>query len=170
MSRPSQMVNPCKMELASSWLWNRMVGPVNRPEMIVSATGSLVEYYQEISYGAFTPAGTVTVWITAPHPYTYYSDGNYGTGSYPNNSQGLLEDCVNMLDLTVDFSQFDNNGDGYAEGIFLVHAGPGAEETGDPDDIWSHAWYYEVETDDGTVTGRYSVEPEEHYDGSMIAR
>jgi immune inhibitor A len=135
----------------------------------VIPTGSLVEYYQEISYGAFTPAGTVTVWITAPHPYTYYSDGNYGTGSYPNNSQGLLEDCVNMLDLTIDFSQFDNNGDGYAEGIFLVHAGPGAEETGDPDDIWSHAWYYEVETDDGTLTGRYSVEPEEHYDGSMIA-
>ncbi len=135
----------------------------------VVPTGSLVEYYQEISYGAFTPAGTVTVWITAPHPYTYYSDGSYGTGSYPNNSQGLLEDCIEILDLAINFSQFDNDGDGYAEGIFLVHAGPGAEETGDPDDIWSHAWYYEVETDDGTMTGRYSTEPEEHYDGSMVA-
>jgi len=135
----------------------------------VIPTGSLVEYYQEISYGAFTPAGTVTVWITAPHDYLYYSDGSYGTGSHPNNSQGLLEDCVNYLDPGIDFSQFDNNGDGYAEGIFLVHSGPGAEETGDPDDIWSHAWYYGVETDDGVSTGRYSVEPESHYDGSMIA-
>jgi immune inhibitor A len=134
----------------------------------VISTGSMVEYYQEISYGAFTPAGTVTVWITAPQPYTYYSDDSYGTGSYPNNSQGLLEDCVGILDPAIDFSQFDNNGDGYAEGIFLVHAGPGAEETGDSWDIWSHAWSYEVETDDGVSTGRYSIEPEEIFDGSLI--
>lgn len=134
----------------------------------VVSTGSMVEYYEEISYGAFSPAGTVTVWIEAPEPYSYYADGNYGMGGYPNNSQGLLEDCVELLDLVVDFSQFDNNGDGYAEGIFLVHAGPGAEETGDPNDIWSHAWYYSVETNDGVSTGRYSIEPEELYDGSLI--
>jgi immune inhibitor A len=134
----------------------------------VLPTGSLYEYYQEISYGAFAPAGTVTVWITAPHPYSYYADGHYGFGSYPNNSQGLLEDCVNLLDPFLDFSIFDNNFDGYAEGIFLVHAGPGAEETGDPNDIWSHAWYYEAWTNDGVTTGRYSTEPEELLGGEMI--
>ncbi|MCK5126185.1 MAG: M6 family metalloprotease domain-containing protein [candidate division Zixibacteria bacterium] len=134
----------------------------------VLSTGSLVEYYQEVSYGAFTPAGTVSVWIMAPHPYSYYTDGSYGTGSFPNNSQGLLEDCVSQLDLLFDFSDFDNDGDGFAEGIFLVHAGPGAEETGSADDIWSHAWYHEYMTDDGVSTGRYSTEPEELTDGSMI--
>ena len=135
----------------------------------VIPTGSLVEYYQEISYGAFLPQGTVVAWITAPHTYDYYAYGNYGMGSHPNNSQGLLEDCVNQLDPTIDFSQFDNNGDGYAEGIIMVHAGPGGEETADPNDIWSHAWWMEVETDDGVLTGRYSIEPEEFLDGSMIA-
>ena len=135
----------------------------------VIPTGSLLEYYQEISYGAFTPAGTVTVWITAPHNYSDYVGSYYGMGSYPNNSQGLLQDCVNLLDPTLDFAQFDNNGDGYVEGIFLVHAGPGAEETGSSGDIWSHAWYYEAITDDGVRTGRYSIEPEEFMDGSMIS-
>ncbi|MEZ5358091.1 MAG: M6 family metalloprotease domain-containing protein [Candidatus Zixiibacteriota bacterium] len=135
----------------------------------VVPTGSLVEYYQEVSYGAFTPAGTVSVWITAPHPYSYYTDGDYGMGGYPNNSQGLLEDCVDILDPFLDFSQFDNDNDGFAEGIFLVHAGPGAEETGSVDDIWSHAWYHDYETEDGVWTGRYSTEPEEFMDGSMIA-
>ncbi len=134
----------------------------------VVSTGSLREYYEEASYGAFSPAGTTTVWIMAPHLYSYYAEGN-GMDNYPNNSQGLLEDCVNLLDPTLDFSQFDNNGDGYAEGIFLVHAGPGAEETGSWNEIWSHAWYYEVMTDDGVSTGRYSIEPEEFMDGSMIA-
>jgi len=134
----------------------------------VIPTGSLLEYYQEVSYGAFSPTGTVTAWIMAPHPYTYYSDGNYGMGSYPNNSQGLLEHCVNILDPTINFGQFDNNGDGYAEGIFLVHAGPGAEETGDPYDIWSHAWYHEVVTNDFVSTGRYSTEPEELLGGDLI--
>ncbi len=135
----------------------------------VVPTGSLVEYYEEVSYGTFTPAGTVTVWIMAPHPYTYYANAANGMGGYPNNSQGLLEDCVQQLDILMDFSDFDNDNDGYADGIFLVHAGPGAEETGDPNDIWSHAWYHEYMTDDGVSTGRYSTEPEEHMDGSMIA-
>jgi len=134
----------------------------------VIPTGSLREYYEEVSYGAFSPAGTTTVWIMAPHDYSYYANGN-GLGDYPHNSQGLLEDCVNILDPDLDFSQFDNNGDGYADAISLVHAGPGAEETGYYMDIWSHAGSYEVLTDDGVSTGRYSVEPEEFMDGSMIA-
>jgi immune inhibitor A len=131
-------------------------------------TGSMVEYYQEISYGAFTPEGVVTAWVTAPHEYSYYVGYNYGMGEYPNNSQGLLEDCVTMLDPTIDFSQFDNNGDGYAEGIFLVHAGQGAEETGSYNDIWSHAWGYYMMTNDGVSTGRYSIEPEELAGEEMI--
>jgi immune inhibitor A len=134
----------------------------------VLPTGSLLEYYQEISYGQFAPEGNVTAWITAPHTYSYYADDSYGTGDYPNNSQGLLEDCVNILDPLIDFSEYDANGDGYVESIFLVHAGPGAEETGNSADIWSHAWYYEAETDDGVYTGRYSTEPEELFDGQMI--
>jgi immune inhibitor A len=135
----------------------------------VVPTGSLTEYFYEISYGGFSPAGTVTVWIEAPHPYSYYAAGAFGMGSYPNNTQGLLEDCVEILDPVLDFSLFDGNGDGQAQGIFLVHAGPGGEETGNPNDIWSHAWYHEVATDDGVSTGRYSAEPEEHIDGSIIS-
>jgi len=134
----------------------------------VMSTGSLVDYYQEISYGAFLPDGIVTAWVTAPHEYSYYVGYNYGMGDYPNNSQGLLEDCVNLLDPTIDFSQFDNNGDGYAEGIFLVHAGQGAEETGSSSDIWSHAWGFEMLTADGVYTGRYSTEPEELAGDEMI--
>jgi immune inhibitor A len=134
----------------------------------VLSTGSLLEYYLEISYGQFAPAGSVTVWITAPHSYSYYADGSWGTGDYPNNSQGLLEDCVNILDPMIDFSEYDANDDGYVESLFLVHAGPGAEETGNSNDIWSHAWYYEAETNDGVFTGRYSTEPEETLDEQLI--
>ena len=134
----------------------------------VIPTESMYEYYQEISYGVFAVEGAVLAWITAPQPYSYYVGDAYGMGSYPNNSQGLLEHCVQILDPTVDFSQYDNNGDGYAEGIFLVHAGPAAEETGSTNDIWSHAWYYSYSTDDGVSTGRYSIEPEENMVGGLI--
>ncbi|PKK82085.1 MAG: hypothetical protein CVT49_15510 [candidate division Zixibacteria bacterium HGW-Zixibacteria-1] len=135
----------------------------------VIPTESMYEYFQEVSYGAFAIDGFVTAWIMAPQSYAYYVGDDYGMGGYPNNSQGLLEDCVNILDPTIDFAQFDNNGDGYAEGIFLVHAGPAAEESGSTDDIWSHAWYYEVMTADGISTGRYSTEPEENMLGQLIA-
>lgn len=134
----------------------------------VVPTGSFREYYEEVSYGAYSPAGTTTVWIMAPHEYSYYANGN-GMGDYPNNTEGLLEDCVNILDPDLDFSQFDTNGDGFVDGIFLVHAGPGAEETSTGIAIWSHSWHFEVATADGVSTYSYSAVPEKFMDGSLIA-
>ena len=70
----------------------------------------------------------------------YYTNSAYGTGSYPRNCQKLVEEAVDLVDAVVDFSDYDNDSDGYVDGLMIVHSGRGAELTASPHDIWSHKW------------------------------
>jgi immune inhibitor A len=127
-------------------------------------------YYKEVSYGTldiFTlDLPSSTAWHTAPHAYSYYVDGQYGLyGTYPHNSQKLVEDLVDLADPAVDFSDYDNDGDGYVDALIVVHAGQGAEYTGDTDDIWSHSWgvtwsWSASNLKDGVRIGSYTMQPE----------
>lgn len=135
-------------------------------------TGSMRDYYTEISSGAFTVQGVATRWYRAPHPYSYYcnQDGQPGTpddngfGDYPNNAQGLVRDILEMADADVNLADFDNDGDGSVEGLFVVHSGPGAEAI--PGDagagyIWSHKWWFPGYQGDGVSISEYTIEPED---------
>jgi bacillopeptidase F (M6 metalloprotease family) len=113
-------------------------------------TGSFRDYYQEVSRGAFDITGVVTRWYTAPHPYSDYTSFAGGFGSPPFNAQQMAADAITLADPDWDLTQFDNDGpdgvpnsgddDGTIDALFIVHAGPGGEETADLSDIWSHKW------------------------------
>ena len=135
-------------------------------------TGSMRDYYLENSYGNFETVGEVSGWYRMPQDYSYYVDGYYGMGTHPRNMQGLTEDAVLAADPYVDFSQFDNDGpdgipdsgddDGYVDALFIVHAGPGAEITGDPNDIWSQTWILYTDLPvDGVYVRQFSMHPED---------
>jgi immune inhibitor A len=152
-------------------------GPTNR---------TLVNYYDEVSFGQVGIDGTVVQWVQVDHPYDYYSNATWpnwnGFGPYPTNVQGLVQDAVLAADSFVDFSLFDtvdpydqdNDGDffepdGYVDNLFVVHTGSGAEWTGQTDTIWSHSWNLEVDDYgnaippvivDGVQIMDYSMEPE----------
>ena len=134
-------------------------------------TGSMRDYYLENSYGNFEITGEVSGWHRMPRDYAYYVDGQRGFGSYPRNARKLTEDAVAAADPYVDFSQYDNDGpdgipdsgddDGYVDALFVVHAGPGYETTGNVNDIHSHAWATSSPVPvDGVYCYRYSMEPD----------
>ncbi len=136
--------------------------------LIFSKTGvSVWDYYQAVSYGALDivavdlPSSELG-WVGADSAYSYYVDAQNGFGTYPRNAQRLVEDAVTAVDPLVNFSQYDNDDDGYVDALFVVHAGPGAEFTGNDNDIWSHAWATDTPLlmDDGVYVDRYSMEPE----------
>ena len=129
-------------------------------------TESMTEYFLENSYGNLNITGTVTVWLRMPQTYAYYVNGQYGFGSCPRCARRLSYDAVMAADPFIDYSQFDGDNDGYVDALFVVHAGPGAEVTGNPNDIWSHAsrtspgpilvdgvyaWNYAMEPEDGAI-------------------
>ncbi len=123
------------------------------------------DYYQEVSYGALSidaPSPPSEIgWRLAPQNYSYYVNSSYGTGSYPNNSQKLVEDLLELIDDDVDFSQFDGDNNGSVDGIVVIHAGSGAEMSGSVNDMWSHMWsIWPPQTRDGKTLRSYSVQPE----------
>jgi len=135
------------------------------------ANHTVNHFYNKSSYDDFHIVTdnypSVVGWIRAPHPYSYYVDGQHGFGNYPQNAQGLTEDVINLADSRVDFSHYAHNG--YVEGLFIVHAGTGAEMSGSMNDIWSHAWsIWPAAYLDGVNVQAYSMEPEFwHSSGDM---
>ena len=136
--------------------------------MFVNQVGSVRHFYNEISYNNYD---IVTVnlpssidWSMAPQTYAYYCNGENGLNwySYPRNAQKLAEDVINLVDPVVDFSNYDNDGDGYVDGVVIVHTGPGAEfKGGDGNYIWSHKWSTRTPMlKDGKHVWDYSMQPE----------
>ena len=125
-------------------------------------TGSLRDYYRDASRGQLDVQGVVTKWYTAPHPYSYYVNSQSGFGAFPQNAQSMAQDAILLADPDIDWSQFDGDGDGFVDGVFVVHAGPGGEETGSVDQIWSHKWNLPGGMPlDGVTLFAYTSEPEE---------
>ena len=105
-------------------------------------TNSLKEYYREVSYGKYVPEGDIHGWYRAPNSSNYYSDGQSGFGTYPKSAEKLVEDTLDIAkdDPNIDWTSFDNNGNGYIDNIFVVHSGAEAAYTGDINDIWAHVY------------------------------
>jgi len=132
-------------------------------------TGSMKDFYKENSYQQFVLNGAVYGWIRAPQTYAYYTYGASGLDGYPHNAQRLVEDVVSLANPHVNFANYDKNGDGYVDALFVVHAGPGAEQTHSYDDIWSHSWStgFNILVD-GVWVSRYTIEPEKMQSGELV--
>jgi len=130
--------------------------------------GTVRDYYRRMS---FDRLDIVTVnlpstigWTRAPQTYEYYVDGKCGTGTYPHNTQRLCLDIIDLIDPIVDFSQYDNTGNGYVDALILIHTGSGAEKTMSRDDIWSHKWALpSARKRDGINILEYTIQPEYWY-------
>lgn len=101
------------------------------------ATGSFNDYYQEVSYGEFGVQAVIFGWYRSINGYQYYGEQN---GDAP--AVELVREAVDAAEAAgVDFSLYDNDGDGEVDGLFIVHSGPGAEEGYLLQYIWSHRWF-----------------------------
>ena len=87
---------------------------------------SLRAYYQRASYGALDICGTA-VDYQAKHERSYYQ----------HDINSLFVEALDALDETLDLSQFDGNGDGYIDCVYLHFAGPDA---GWGSTWWSQEW------------------------------
>jgi len=110
-------------------------------------TGSMRDYYREVTLGKVDVIGTVHGWLRLPNPYSFYTNNESGTewNSYPRNAPRMAEDAVRAaLEAGVDFpGDLDVLRDGTITALFIIHAGRGAEELSPTirnNHIWSHKW------------------------------
>lgn len=130
------------------------------------ATGSMHDFYSENSYGQLDLQGQVVGWLRLPQPYAYYVGTDNGTGAYPHNAQKMVEDALELAAAQVDFRTLDSDGDGFIDGLFVVHAGSGAEADPDPatraTKVWSHQWNIpQAFASNGVKAYAYCTEPED---------
>lgn len=133
--------------------------------------GSVNDFYRECSYDQFGVNGVATGWYTAFGDHYRYG---YGDGDNWRAAAELAREAIlAALSNGVDFSIYDNDGDGNVDGLFIVHAGPGAE-TGASEYPWSHRWSLRgaglnAVTANGVTINDYTMEPELH-SGSELVR
>lgn len=100
-------------------------------------TGSMVDYYREVSYGQLNLSGETFGWYSVAQPKNYYvNDGYYGI---LGGGARFVRDLVVIADASIDYSDYDYDDDGYVDLIMAVHTGPGAEtQETERNNLWSH--------------------------------
>jgi immune inhibitor A len=126
-------------------------------------TGSVREYYREVSNNIVDIVGEVVGPYTLPKKISEYAHGESGLGKILPNARTMARHAVEMADKDVNFSQYDNDNDGFVDAFIVIHAGPGAEVTGNANDIWSHKSVIEgsAYSADGKKVYAYNTVPED---------
>ncbi|WP_430816639.1 M6 family metalloprotease domain-containing protein [Carboxylicivirga sp. RSCT41] len=94
------------------------------------------EFFQRASHGKLTVNVDVAGWYNCEQPYSNFSEskGMYLTGNLVRKAVDAAENDG------IDFSKYDNNNDGKADAIIVMHAGLGADHRGEEEYIWPHSW------------------------------
>ena len=122
------------------------------------ATGCAREYFLDASNGQFDLTCDVYGPVTLPNNRSYY--GGNGITGQDRNPEQMVVDAIKLLDDEVDFSQYDRDGDGILDNVFLFYAGKGEASGGSAETVWPHAWNLEQAgcsfTVDGVLVDHYA--------------
>lgn len=113
-----------------------------------NCNGSVRDYFKDVSNGQVDLVHTVHAYYRAKNPKSYYEGGS----GYQRAGE-LMQELIAAVDADVDFSEFDNDGDGRTDAISVVYAGP-AVEWGQG--LWPHAGALNQRRDGVSLT-RYQM-------------
>lgn len=103
------------------------------------SNGSVRDYFMDASNGKFTPHFDVAGPYRLPNSRAHYG-ANTGAGGDDARPAQQTVDACNAADGDVDFSKYDNDGDGKIDLLFIVYAGHNEAEGGPEDSVWPHNW------------------------------
>ena len=106
----------------------------------IRSQGSARQYFEDVSFGQYNPHFDVVGPVTISKEHSYYGKNNSkGRDSKP---EYMIEEACKLADTecNVDFSQYDNDGDGFVDFVFVIYAGYGEADGGGANTIWPHAW------------------------------
>ena len=113
--------------------------------------GSVKDYFDLMSNGDFKP----TFDIYGPVKVSKKTEG------YKNNRASLVKEACQLMDDSLDFSQYDNDNDGNIDLVYVIYAGYSASITGNADNcIWPASGENSLGTYDGKIGYRWGVNNE----------
>ena len=125
--------------------------------------GSIKDYFLAQSGGQFELDFDVVGPLSMPKTYGYYGANTQGDDTNPGL---MVATACEMADEFVDFKDYDWDGDGEVDQVFVIYAGLGEAAGGDANTIWPHEWHLQYNdygktlTLDGVVIDTYACGPE----------
>lgn len=125
--------------------------------------GSVKEYFEDQSGGKFMPQFDIIGPITLDRGMKFYGE-NDENGNDKNAREMVIEACRkadNHFD--VDFTKYDNDGDGYVDIVYIIYAGYGESNNVSKleNTIWPHQWQLASSMAfDGVMVSKYACNNE----------
>ncbi|MBR1878066.1 MAG: M6 family metalloprotease domain-containing protein [Paludibacteraceae bacterium] len=121
----------------------------------ITSSGSARKYFQDQSYGQYNPVFDVVGPVTLKNNASYYGENN-AQGNDKRAGQMINEACqLADTEFDVDFTLYDNDGDGYVDFVYIIYAGYGEADGGGDSTIWPHQSYTYYQVDNKYVS-RYA--------------
>lgn len=152
-------------------LYKQIVNGKNYSDDKLGFKGSVRDYFHDQSDGQFDFDIDVVGPVTLSHNYAYYGANNKD-GDDVRPEEMIVEACE-LADSKVNFKDYDWDGDGEVDQIFVLYAGHGeASYIQDGNTIWPHAWALkdgaEIELSlDGILINSYACSCELGYEGKI---
>lgn len=102
------------------------------------ATGSARDFFRDNSKGSYAPQIDVFKRVTLPNDMAFY--GSNMAGNDANPRQMVIDACTAAVAAGLNLAQYDTNGDGMVDNVFIFYAGHNEAEGGGINTIWPHRW------------------------------
>ena len=129
--------------------------------------GSAYDYFCDQSDGRYRPVFDVIGPIELDQPYSYYGANLDNDDEDDQNPEEMIVSAVRKLSEQhlADLADYDSNGDGLVDMVYVIYAGYGEADGGGPNTIWPHMWDIREtrladETIDGLHLGLYACSSE----------
>ena len=102
-----------------------------------NGVGSARDYFIACSDSVFSPVFDCYGPVTVSKDYAYYGQ-NKGSSHSPHADDMIVEACNLVADQGVDLTQYDTDGDGRLDNVFVYYAGNNEAEGASENTIWPH--------------------------------
>ena len=123
---------------------------------------SITTYYDEASDALLTATGDVIGWYKADSAAAWYAGSGNGLNTGTDRTGDFIQELLAAADATIDFSQYDNDNDGFVDLIAVLH--PLVDGACGGSNIWAHRWAYSAwkggvyNTNDGVAIDDYVIQ------------
>lgn len=100
--------------------------------------GSMYDYFYAQSRGIFQLTFDVVGPYTVSQKMSYY--GGNDSSDNDQNPAALVREAIVKAQSDVNYANYDWDGDGYVDQVYVIYAGKGEADGGADDTIWPHAW------------------------------
>ena len=141
-------------------------------ERIINGTGptTALSYFKDQWKDSYTFRFDISEVVTLPQNYAFYGANN--DDDEDDKATEMIRDACIAVGPEIDFSAYDNDGDGEVDNVFVFFAGPNESEGAGENYVWPHMWYLQSGAGityrrDGVLVDNYACTSELRLDENL---